>query len=80
MTTTTKADTEVMAATATTRADTAVDKADHAVDKAADLLQDFANKAAAGGGLVAKIAPELRRGRRVPAQAEAEPRRGAREG
>ena len=59
MTTTTKADTEVMAATATTRADTAVDKADHAVDKAADLLQDFANKAAAEGGLVAKIAPEL---------------------
>jgi hypothetical protein len=59
MTTTTKADTEVMAATAPTKVDTAVDKIDHAVDKAADQLQEFANKAAAGGGLVAKIAPEL---------------------
>ena len=34
-------------------------KADHAVDKAADRLQEFANKAAAEGGLAAKIAPEL---------------------
>ena len=59
MTTTTKADTEVMSAAAPTKADTAVDKIDHAVDKAADQLQEFANRAAAGGGLIAKIAPEL---------------------
>ena len=59
MTTTTKADTEVMAAAAPTKVDTAVDKIDHAVDKAADQLQEFANKAAAEGGLAAKIAPEL---------------------
>ena len=43
----------------TTKTDTAVVKADHAVDKAADRLQEFANKAAAEGGLTAKIAPEL---------------------
>jgi len=43
----------------TTKTDTAVVKADHAVDKAADRLQEFANKAAAEGGLAAKIAPEL---------------------
>jgi hypothetical protein len=59
MTTTTKADTEVMAPTPPTKVDTAVDKVDHAVDKAADRLQEFANKSAAGGGLAAKIAPEL---------------------
>lgn len=34
-------------------------KADQAVDKAADRLQEFANKAAAEGGLAAKLAPEL---------------------
>ena len=45
--------------TTTTKTDTAVVKADHAVDKAADRLQEFANKAAAEGGLAAKIAPEL---------------------
>ena len=43
----------------TTKTDTAVVKADHAVDKAADRLQEFANRAAAEGGLAAKIAPEL---------------------
>jgi len=43
----------------TTKTDTAVVKADHVVDKAADRLQEFANKAAAEGGLAAKIAPEL---------------------
>ena len=59
MTTTTKAGSEELAAAATTRTDTAVVKADHVVDKAADRLQEFANRAAAEGGLAAKIAPEL---------------------
>ena len=34
-------------------------KADQVVDKAADRLQEFANKAAAEGGLAGKLAPEL---------------------
>ncbi len=42
-----------------TTKDHAVLKADHAVDKAADRIQEFANRAAAEGGLAAKLAPEL---------------------
>ena len=42
-----------------TTKDHAVVKADHVVDKAADRLQEFANRAAAEGGLAAKLAPEL---------------------
>lgn len=42
-----------------TTKDQAVVKADQAVDKAADRLQEFANRAAAGEGLAAKLAPEL---------------------
>jgi hypothetical protein len=34
-------------------------KVDQVVDRAADRLQEFANRAAAEGGLAAKIAPEL---------------------
>ena len=41
------------------KADQVIDRADQVIDRAADRLREFADRAAAGGGIAAKLADPL---------------------